>query len=328
MIDLTVKTSGGTQTLEVREMPPEIFEWQRQARIKNLEAIMNDGMFEGFGPHLPTMSVLNAEGDFPVNSAAKGVGLIPKPEYMESYLAKFNQLVEEAVIAGWKSSMTMRVQALLDFYQKPDHIDRTALGSLELYARRTYAGVRKDPRASLLFVDLAEGNLSYEMHVASAHRTPERVARMYEELLAGYKMDPVTLVNGALFSSDYKNMVVVRDIEFYSLCEHHMLPFTGKAHVAYIPDGKIIGLSKIPRFVEMYARRLQVQERMTQQIAGALDDIVRPNGVAVVVEGTHLCAVMRGVKKSEASMVTSTMSGAFEREESLRKEFFDQLSRP
>ncbi len=117
MIDLTVKTSGGMQTLEVREMPPEIFEWQRQARIKNLEAIMNDGMFEGFGPHLPTMSVLNAEGDFPVNSAAKGVGLIPKPEFMEGYLAKFTQLIEEAVVAGWKSSMVSRVQALLDFYQ-------------------------------------------------------------------------------------------------------------------------------------------------------------------------------------------------------------------
>ena len=180
MIDLTVKTSGGSQTLEVREMPPQIFEWQRQARIKNLEAIIKDEMFEGFGPHLPTMSVLNAEGDFPVNSAAKGVGLVPKPEFMESYLAKFNQLIEEAVVEGWKKSMTTRVQALLDFYKKPEHIDRTGLGSLELYAKRTYAGVRKDPRASLLFVDLAEGNLSYEMHVIAELHEPGTLIHSFE----------------------------------------------------------------------------------------------------------------------------------------------------
>jgi GTP cyclohydrolase I len=122
-------------------------------------------------------------------------------------------------------------------------------------------------------------------------RTPERVARMYDELLAGYRTDLVTLVNGAIFESEYKNIVLVRDIEFYSLCEHHMLPFTGKAHVAYVPDGKIIGLSKIPRLVEMFARRLQVQERMTQQIGEALDDILHPKGVAVIIEA-HMCAMM------------------------------------
>lgn len=158
-------------------------------------------------------------------------------------------------------------------------------------------------------------------------RTPERVARMYEELLAGYKADLVTLVNGAVFSSDYTDMVLVRDIEFHSLCEHHMLPFTGKAHVAYIPDGKIIGLSKIPRIVEMYARRLQVQERMTGQIAKTLQEVLQPKGVAVVVEGNHMCAIMRGVKKSEANMVTSFMMGAFENDAALRKEFLSHLNR-
>lgn len=158
-------------------------------------------------------------------------------------------------------------------------------------------------------------------------RTPERVARMYEELLAGYKTDLTALVNGAVFSSEHTDMVVVRDIEFHSLCEHHMLPFTGKAHVAYIPDGKIIGLSKIPRIVEMFARRLQVQERMTGQIARTLQDVLQPKGVAVVVEGIHMCAMMRGVKKSEASMVTSSMTGVFENDESLRKEFLTHLTR-
>jgi GTP cyclohydrolase IA len=156
-------------------------------------------------------------------------------------------------------------------------------------------------------------------------RTPERVARMYEELLSGYNTDVVALVNGAVFDSDYQNQVLVRDIEFHSLCEHHMLPFTGKAHVAYIPDGKIIGLSKIPRLVEMFARRLQVQERMTQQIAETLQEVLNPKGVAVVVEGAHLCAVMRGVRQAHASMVTSAMTGIFESDERLRQEFHDQL---
>ena len=158
-------------------------------------------------------------------------------------------------------------------------------------------------------------------------RTPERVARMYEELLAGYRTDPVAMVNGAIFESDYKNIVLVRDIEFYSLCEHHMLPFTGKAHVAYIPNGKIIGLSKIPRLVEMYARRLQVQERMTQQIGEALEEILHPRGVAVIVEGAHMCAMMRGGKQAETSMVTSAMLGAFESDSKLRDEFLSHLNR-
>ena len=123
--------------------------------------------------------------------------------------------------------------------------------------------------------------------------TPKRIARMYSELLSGYHVDPQAMVNGALFNITYDEMVLVRDIEFYSLCEHHILPFMGRVHVAYIPDGKVIGLSKIPRIVDMYARRLQVQERMTRQIADYLRDLLKPQGVAVVVEGVHLCSMMR-----------------------------------
>lgn len=156
-------------------------------------------------------------------------------------------------------------------------------------------------------------------------RTPERVARMYQELLAGYQTDLNSLVNEAIFETEFQDMVLVRDVQFYSLCEHHLLPFYGHAHVAYIPDGKIIGLSKIPRLVEMFARRLQVQERLTHQIAETLQDILHPRGIAVVVEGAHLCAMMRGVKKSEARMMTSTMLGAFRTDDRLRQDFFNQL---
>jgi GTP cyclohydrolase I len=156
-------------------------------------------------------------------------------------------------------------------------------------------------------------------------KTPERVARMYQELLSGYQTDLDALVNGAIFETEYQDIVLVRGITFYSLCEHHMLPFYGKAHVAYVPDGKIIGLSKIPRLVEMFARRLQVQERLTQQVADTLQDILHPRGVAVVVEGAHMCAMMRGVKKSEARMVTSAVLGAFRADDRLRQDFFNQL---
>ena len=158
-------------------------------------------------------------------------------------------------------------------------------------------------------------------------RTPARVARMYEELMAGYHVDPDRLINDAIFDVSYDQMVVVRDIDFYSLCEHHMLPFLGKVHVAYIPDGKVIGLSKIPRIVEMFARRLQVQERMTQQIAEFLDETLHPLGVAVVAEGLHMCAAMRGVKKANARMTTSAMIGAFRENEITRGEFFDHIGR-
>lgn len=157
--------------------------------------------------------------------------------------------------------------------------------------------------------------------------TPRRVARMYSELLAGYQVDPVAMVNGALFDVKYDEMVIVRDIEFYSLCEHHLLPFMGRVHVAYIPDGKVMGLSKIPRIVDMYACRLQVQERMTRQIADFLRDLLKPQGVAVVVEGLHLCMMMRGVKKNDARMTTSAMHGAFRANLATREEFLANISR-
>jgi len=158
-------------------------------------------------------------------------------------------------------------------------------------------------------------------------RTPERVSRMYEELTAGYHVDPVRLINDAIFDVNYDQMVIVHDIDFYSMCEHHMLPFLGQAHVAYVPDGKVIGLSKIPRIVEMFARRLQVQERMTQQIAEFLDETLHPQGVAVVADGLHMCAAMRGVKKANARMVTSAMLGIFKENATTRKEFFDHIGR-
>ena len=157
--------------------------------------------------------------------------------------------------------------------------------------------------------------------------TPERVGRAWAELTAGYHIDPVKLINDAIFEVDHDDMVIVRDIEFYSLCEHHLLPFAGRAHVAYIPRGKIVGLSKIPRIVDMYARRLQVQERMTRQIADFIDSVLAPHGVAVVLEGVHLCAVMRGVKKHEASMTTSSMLGTFRENPGARNEFQVLLGR-
>jgi len=158
--------------------------------------------------------------------------------------------------------------------------------------------------------------------------TPERVHRMYTELTAGYHVDPDRLINNAVFDVDYSEMVVVKDIPFYSLCEHHLLPFFGTAAVAYIPRGRVIGLSKIPRVVEMYARRLQVQERLTQQVAEFLQDRLNPQGVGVVVEATHLCAVMRGVRKPGTVMTTSAVLGLFRSRDRTRAEFFAHLDRP
>ena len=157
--------------------------------------------------------------------------------------------------------------------------------------------------------------------------TPKRVARMYAELLNGYHLDPNKLVNDALFDISYDEMVIVRDIEFFSLCEHHLLPIMGRAHVAYIPDGKVLGLSKIPRIVDMYARRLQVQERMTRQIADFISNLLEPKGVAVVVEALHLCMTMRGIKKQDARMTTSAMHGGFRTNVATRQEFLDNISR-
>lgn len=158
-------------------------------------------------------------------------------------------------------------------------------------------------------------------------KTPDRIYRMYGELFSGYSQDPETLVNNAIFTVQYDEMVLVRDIEFYSMCEHHMLPFIGRAHVAYIPNGKVLGLSKIPRIVDMYARRLQVQERMTRQIADFLRDLLQPQGVAVVIEAMHLCSTMRGVKKHSSKMTTSAMHGAFRANFATRQEFLDNISR-
>ena len=157
--------------------------------------------------------------------------------------------------------------------------------------------------------------------------TPDRVARMYAELLKGYREEPAKIINNAIFHVNYDEMVLVRDIEFYSLCEHHMLPFLGRAHVAYIPAGTVIGLSKIPRIVDMYAHRLQIQEQMTRQIADFIQETLQPQGVAVVVEALHLCAMMRGVKKHNARMTTSAMHGSFRANLATRQEFLANISR-
>jgi GTP cyclohydrolase I len=151
-------------------------------------------------------------------------------------------------------------------------------------------------------------------------KTPERVAKAHQFLTHGYSLDPREILTKALFKEDYDEMILVKDIELYSLCEHHMVPFFGKAHVAYIPDGRIVGLSKIPRVVDVFSRRLQVQERLTMQIRDAINDVLQPKGVAVVIEATHMCMVMRGVQKQHSSTTTSAVSGAFQ-EESTRAEF-------
>ncbi len=156
-------------------------------------------------------------------------------------------------------------------------------------------------------------------------KTPERVGRMWDELTVGYRLSPESVINGAIFESDYNEMVLVKDIQYYSMCEHHLLPFFGVAHVAYIPDGRIIGLSKISRIVDLFARRLQVQERMTVQIADFLYEHLKPKGVGVVIEGYHLCSMMRGVRKPENRMITSAMLGVFKEDLRTRLEFLELI---
>ena len=156
-------------------------------------------------------------------------------------------------------------------------------------------------------------------------KTPERVERTLEYLTQGYKTDLQTVLNDAIFENASDDMVVVKDIEFYSLCEHHLLPFFGRAHVAYIPRGKIIGLSKIPRIIEMYSRRLQVQERLTHQIGIALQEALQPQGVGVILEAKHLCMMMRGVEKQNSNVVTSSMLGSFRRNLATREEFLSLI---
>jgi len=156
-------------------------------------------------------------------------------------------------------------------------------------------------------------------------RTPERVHRAYEHLLKGYKEDPEALLKKALFTVTYDEMVIVKDVEMFSLCEHHMLPFFGKVHVAYIPNGKVIGLSKIPRLIEIFSRRLQIQERLTTQIAVTIQKAIEPQGVGVVVEARHLCMMMRGVEKQHSAAVTSSMLGCFRDEQETRTEFLSLI---
>lgn len=158
-------------------------------------------------------------------------------------------------------------------------------------------------------------------------KTPKRVKEMYQYLTQGYREDPKKLINEAIYQQQYDEMILVKDIEVYSLCEHHLLPFFGKAHVAYIPNGKIIGLSKIPRLVDMFARRLQVQERLTVEIANVIQENLNPKGVAVVIEAQHLCMLMRGVEKQNSVAVTSEMLGRFRSDPKTREEFMSLIRR-
>ena len=158
-------------------------------------------------------------------------------------------------------------------------------------------------------------------------RTPERMEKSMAFLTRGYTMDITKVLHEALFDVDYDEMVIVKDIEFYSMCEHHLLPFFGKAHIAYVPDGKVIGLSKIPRLVDVFARRLQVQERLTRQIGDAITEAIHPQGVAVILEAAHLCMMMRGVEKQRSSTVTSAMLGVFKSQLQTRNEFLSLVRR-
>ena len=188
---------------------------------------------------------------------------------------------------------------------KPEHPENNK--EIENAVRRILTGIGEDP-----------GRQGLE-------RTPYRVAKMLKEITGGYNQSPEELINEALFNVDYNEMVVVTHIDFYSLCEHHMLPFFGHAHVGYIPIGKVVGLSKIPRIVDMFARRLQVQENMTQQIAYVLQEHLKPEGVGVVIEGYHMCMMMRGVRKEKAKMITSTLLGSFHDDSKTRAEFLELI---
>ncbi len=180
-----------------------------------------------------------------------------------------------------------------------------------------------DPIEGLIHALLKE--LGQDPGRAGLQRTPGRVASAYRSFTEGYQQDPREILNGALFEESYDEMVLVKDIAFYSLCEHHLLPFFGRIHVAYIPDGRIVGLSKIPRLVQMFAKRLQVQERLTTEVAEILEDVLRPKGVAVVAEAIHLCMVMRGVEQHSAWAVTSSLRGAFQRDSKTRSEFMELI---
>jgi len=158
--------------------------------------------------------------------------------------------------------------------------------------------------------------------------TPKRVRKAYEFIYGGYKEDPAEILSKALFTSSNEEMVLMRDIEFYSTCEHHLLPIIGRVHVAYIPDGKVVGLSKIPRVVDVFARRMQIQEQLTEQIADAINDTIKPKGVAVVIQARHMCMEMRGVEKINSATTTSALRGLFKRDEKTRAEFFSLINSP
>jgi GTP cyclohydrolase I len=181
----------------------------------------------------------------------------------------------------------------------------------------------KDPLRKLVHGLL--GELGEDPERDGLRRTPERVAKALRFLTEGYAQDPMAILNNALFEVSYDEMVLVKDVDFYSLCEHHVIPFFGRVHVAYIPNGRVVGLSKIPRLVEMFARRLQVQERLTVEIAETIEKVLRPRGVAVVVEAIHLCMMMRGVEQQNAFAITSSMRGDFKSDSKTRSEFMELL---
>ena len=186
---------------------------------------------------------------------------------------------------------------------------KTAKRSIETIAQELLAAVGENPQRQGL------------------KRTPKRIEASLKYLTSGYAQNPKALLNGAVFDEEYDEMVLIKDIDLFSLCEHHLLPFYGKCHVAYIPKGKIIGLSKIPRIVDMFARRLQVQERLTYQIANCLKEALDPLGVAVIIEALHLCMAMRGVEKQRSTCVTSTMLGVFRSDRSTRMEFMELINK-
>ena len=184
----------------------------------------------------------------------------------------------------------------------------------------------KDKNIEQLTVDLLNA-IGEDPNREGLLRTPLRVAKAWDFFSKGYTQSLDEIVNNALFSEDNKDMVVVRDVEFYSLCEHHLIPFFGKAHVAYIPNGKVIGLSKIPRIIDMFSRRLQVQERLTRQISKTIKDVLNPVGVAVIMEGQHMCMQMRGVQKQSSFTTTSSMLGKFRESDRTRSEFMSIIGR-
>lgn len=211
-------------------------------------------------------------------------------------------MAEKKIVTDQLNPNGMTVEGASKFYERQDLYDATTTETLQEHVAEMLRVLGEDPEREGLV------------------KTPERVAKAYQFLFQGYAQEPRAILESALFDEDYSEMILVKDIEIYSLCEHHMLPFYGKAHVAYIPDGKIVGLSKIPRVVDVFARRLQVQERLTLQIRDAIDEVLKPLGTAVVIEARHLCMMMRGAEKQNSMTTTSAMSGEF-RKEVTRSEF-------